>query len=503
MTGSHSKPGDGHRVTPGLRRFGGLAFLFMLLLGSEVGLSFAASGTAHVFSTSNINDSRAQATPTPTQATQVVVQSVANTSQTAAQNADTQAVTSDVAQKPTPTPTATPAQTPSSIATATSSSNTNHNNTTAANTFDKTKLSDTAADTSVSLCAVGDMMVHASQLAAQARESGYSFDNNFSAIKPYVSGATVAACNLETTFAGDGGEYRTYPTFSSPEELATGLKKAGFDVLSTVNNHAFDSGSSGVDHTLEVVEGDGMAAVGTRASESDKTYTIVDADGVKLGVTAWSYGEFDEGGNALLNGNSATDAAAKVNVFDPADTEGSCARIMASVDQMKGSDLQVVIIHWGTEYELSPNEAQTALAQALCDAGVDIIIGSHPHVVQPVEELTSCDGSNTCFVAYSLGNAIADQRREYADTTAYSEDGLMVDFDITRKASGVASVKGVTCTPTWVSKYDTSGGTEFTIVPLDSASGYDYASNPGDYIESYNRTASRITQTDTIKCSTF
>ena len=100
---------------------------------------------------------------------------------------------------------------------------------------------------------------------------------------------------------------------------------------------------------------------------------------------------------------------------------------------MKDTDIQIVILHWGIEYTRSEIDFQNKLAQKLCDAGVDIIIGSHPHVVEPVETITSTDGKNECVVVYSLGNYISNQRRE--SVGAYSEDGLMVDFEISKKSN--------------------------------------------------------------------
>jgi|GEM_PF-247632 len=358
----------------------------------------------------------------------------------------------------------------------------------------------------VTITAIGDEMVHSNQLAAQydASTNTYDFNNNYAYIQPYISAASLGITNLETTFTGEDSGFESYPTFNSPPALATALKNAGFDLICNVNNHAFDSGAAGVDSTLDVLHANGLATTGIRANASDPDYTIVDEDGVKIGVTAWSYGSFDESGNAYLNGIPADGVSDRANVFDPDDLQGSYDRIIAAVNEIAGADIQVVVIHWGTEYELAPNEFQTALAQMLCDAGVDIIIGSHPHVVQPVEELTSADGSSTCYVAYSLGNAIADQGREYECNCAYSEDGLMVTYSIVKENSKTpAKVTGVKCIPTWVSRHAADGSWRFTIVPLDDASTFDYGALSGDYTASYERTVSRIGQTPTVTCSTF
>ena len=154
-----------------------------------------------------------------------------------------------------------------------------------------------------------------------------------------------------------------------------------------------------------------------------------------------------------------------MNVFDISDVDTAFNTIYSTVKKyQKYTDMQIVIIHWGDEYSRTPNNFQKKLAQKLCDAGVDIIIGSHPHVVQPVETIKSTDGKKETLVVYSLGNYISNQRREVL--SMYTEDGLMVDINIEKQGNNEAKVKKVTCIPTWVNKYESSGKSVYEIIPV-------------------------------------
>lgn len=353
-----------------------------------------------------------------------------------------------------------------------------------------------------SILAAGDVMVHSPQLQAQYDYSTgtYNFDNNFKYVKKYIENADYSLANLETTLAGnDVYQYSSYPTFNSPDELADALKNAGFDLLSTVNNHSFDKSDLGVNRTLSTLKEKGFDTVGTRYNSSDKEYIIKDINNIKVGITSYSYGDV-KNDNKYLNGiKISEDWEDKMNVFDSSDVNKAFETISSTTDKMKDSDIQVVIIHWGIEYARSETAFQKQLAQKLCDDGVDIIIGSHPHVVEPVETITSSDGKNETLVIYSLGNYISNQRRETVG--AYSEDGLMVNIDISKKSNEKeAKVEKVTCIPTWVNKYNNGYKNVYEIVPIEDESDLNSITSLNKYNvkQSYNNTASLIDNSDII-----
>jgi len=353
-----------------------------------------------------------------------------------------------------------------------------------------------------SIFAAGDVMVHTPQLQAQYDHytGVYNFDNNFKYVKKYIEDADYSLANLETTLAGnDVYQYSSYPTFNSPDELADALKNAGFDLLSTINNHSFDKSDLGVNRTLSTLGKKGFDTVGTREKSSDNEYIIKDINNIKVGITSYSYGEV-KNNNKYLNGIKISEECEdKMNVFDSSDVNKAFKTISSTTAKMKDSDLQVVIIHWGIEYAREETYFQKQLAQKLCDDGVDIIIGSHPHVVEPVETITSTDGKNETLVIYSLGNYISNQRRETVGS--YSEDGLMVNIDISKKSNEKeAKVNKVTCIPTWVNKYNKGYKNVYEIIPIEDKSDLNSITslNKHNVKQSYNNTASLIDNSDIV-----
>lgn len=353
-----------------------------------------------------------------------------------------------------------------------------------------------------SILAAGDVMIHSPQMQAQYDYSTgtYNFDNNFKYVKKYIENADYSLANLETTLAGNEVyQYSSYPTFNSPDELADGLKNAGFDLLSTINNHSFDKSDLGVNRTLSTLKEKGFDTVGTRENPSDNEYLIKDINNIKVGITSYSYGDI-KNGNKYLNGIKISEECRdKMNVFDSSDVNKAFETISSTTDKMKDSDMQVVILHWGIEYSRNETDFQKQLAQKLCDDGIDIIIGSHPHVVEPVETITSTDGKNKTLVIYSLGNYLSNQRRETVG--AYSEDGLMVNIDISKKNSEKeAKVDKVTCIPTWVNKYNNGYKNVYEIIPIEDESDLNSIASLNKYNvkQSYNNTASLIDDSDIV-----
>lgn len=353
-----------------------------------------------------------------------------------------------------------------------------------------------------SILAVGDVMVHGPQLKAQYDSSTktYSFDNNFKYVKKYIENADYSLANLETTLAGnDKYPYSSYPLFNSPDELADALKNAGFDLISTINNHSFDKGDLGVNRTLSVLKEKGFDTVGTRENVDDDEFIVKNINNINVGITSYSYGDIT-GSDKYLNGIKISDESKnKMNIFSSSDSDKAFETISSTLDKMVDTDIQIVIIHWGVEYSRNPSDFQVELAQKLCDAGVDIIIGSHPHVVQPTETIKSTDGENECVVIYSLGNYISNQGRD--NVGMYSEDGLMVNIDMTKQSDEKeAKVKKVTCIPTWTNKYFSNGKKTYEIIPIEDEEDLDSINyvNESNLEQSYNHTSSLVDISDLI-----
>lgn len=323
----------------------------------------------------------------------------------------------------------------------------------------------------ITISAIGDIMAHDDQLKAQFDKdtNTYSFDNNFKYVKPYISNSDLAIGNLETTLAGPKAKYSSFPKFNSPDELADAIKDSGVDIVSTINNHTYDRGSDGVYRTLDVLNSKNIEHVGTKKNDTNENFLIKDIDGVKLGVTAFSYGQV-YGSTTALNGLPVNyNDLNNLNIFNSSYVDIAFNEIKDTLDVMnnKETDLQAVILHWGDEYTRQPNKFQKELAKKLCDYGVDIIIGSHPHMVQPIEMINSDENDNETLVIYSLGNFLSNQRNEILNKK-YTEDGVIVNIDIDKNLNtGETTISNVEYIPTWVNKYNNKNGKlTYEIIPL-------------------------------------
>lgn len=354
----------------------------------------------------------------------------------------------------------------------------------------------------ITLTAVGDIMVHMPQLTAQYDSStnSYCFDNNFQHIKNYVKNSDFSIANLETTLAGSSIGYSSYPVFNSPDSLSTALNNCGFNILSTINNHSLDKGDLGLKRTLKILKQDGFDVVGTKNSSYEKNFIIKKKHGISLGITSFSYAEIKNSIKYVNGLPASSDTSDKINVFDVHNIDNAFNSISKTLSEMNNTDIKIVILHWGNEYQRVPSSFQTSLAQKLCDVGVDIIIGSHPHVVQPVDIITSSDNKKETLVIYSLGNFLSNQRRELMGTS-YTEDGLLVNINITKKSKyGTARISKVECIPTWLNKYYTDSKSVYEIIPISNKEELSNIKNlPYDKLKkSFKNTTSLIKNSDLI-----
>lgn len=321
----------------------------------------------------------------------------------------------------------------------------------------------------LNITAVGDIMTHGPQLRAQynVKEGNYNFINNYKEVKHIIGQADLAICNIETVFAGKEQEYSSYPKFNTPDTLVDALKDAGFDVGVTVNNHCFDRGAEGIKRTNQVLENRTIAAIGTQLKD-EKRYRILNVKDVKIGVCAYTYETPEYNGHKTINGlmvpNEISD---QINTINYNDLEKSYSEMQDIILGMKNSDVELIIfyLHWGQEYSSVPNTYQKEIAQFLAENHVDIIYGSHPHVIQPTEIIEQQNGHKT-VVFYSLGNFISNQRYELMGNRK-TEDGIIgqVRYKINpvEKKKILSDVKVI---PTWVYKYYFQNTYHYEIQPL-------------------------------------
>lgn len=267
---------------------------------------------------------------------------------------------------------------------------------------------------------VGDIMGHDSQIESAEVEKNtlYDYSPCFEYVTPVLQEADLAIGNLELTLPGEP-PYQGYPQFRSPDDLALALRHAGFDVLVTSNNHSNDAGKTGVVNTLNTLDEYGFYHTGTFRNEEERAAfypLIVLKNGFKLAFLNYTYDT-----NGL-----PTQEPTVVNLIDLQQIE-----IDMAAAREKNPDAIIVIMHWGLEYNLDENKGQQQLAQKLFDWGADLIVGAHPHVVQPVKSYSYTDRYGALkegLVAYSLGNFISGQRKTYTD------GGIMLEVEL-RKSS--------------------------------------------------------------------
>lgn len=289
------------------------------------------------------------------------------------------------------------------------------------------------------LAVAGDVMSHMPQTrdAYVAATGEYDYAPSLRYARPIVSRADYAVANLETTLSG-GPNYSGFPAFNSPDSLAEALKDAGFDLLATANNHSLDKRFNGLSRTLDVLDEVGLAHVGTYRTQEERAANhgieIADVGGIKVAFLSYTYG---------TNGIPvAEDKDFSLNRFNldydtymiTPDTELMASDLAAA--RAMEPDLIAVMMHWGVEYQTTQNSYQEQMNAFLKEQGVDLVLGGHPHVLQPYV------WENGDFTCYSIGNFISSQYYQYTDTTVVYELELTKD-----PKTGETTVTNVAYTP--------------------------------------------------------
>lgn len=356
------------------------------------------------------------------------------------------------------------------------------------------------------LLVTGDLMMHMPIVRSGCSGGSYDFNPVFTYIKGYIAPADYAVVNLETTLSGtDGGrEYTGHPTFNSPDAIADSARDAGFDMLLTANNHCNDYGSHGILRTLEVLKDRGLATLGTTAAAEEPRNVVKDVDGVKVGMVNYTFAEIGKNYNRPTVNGIATDSAAEglICAYDYGKLDLFYEEMEDQIADMKakGAEAIIVFIHWGDELTTKPNDTQKAIAQKLCDLGVNVIAGSHSHTVQPIALLTGAsDPEHKTLCIYSMGNFLSNQRSTNISlTTGHSEDSVLLRFTLVKYSDGAVELDNVSALPTWVLVRGSGDTRKYHILPLDQTvadwkTAYDLSSEQLEQAQaSYNRTTEII-----------
>jgi len=330
----------------------------------------------------------------------------------------------------------------------------------AAATDNQTMPSPTIPPPSIIISAVGDLMAHQSNLnnAYSSKTGTYNFNGFLEYVKPYLMKSDLTIGNFETVTAGPSSGFTSYPSFNTPDSILAALSGAGFDVLSTANNHCLDRGINGLVSTIKKIQANKMTNIGSSIDGKNK-YITKEMNGIKVSILSYS---------CAFNGNDARlSASQKTKNLSPINESQIKSDIEAV--KIKGTDAVIVNMHWGTEYQREPNATQVSLSKKMLSWGADIILGTHPHVIQK-SEIIKVDGKDK-FVIYSMGNFISGYRKSdkaVRPNKAYTEDGVIVQLKIEKDPMGGVIIKNADYIPTWVDKYYVSGRPVFKIIPIPS-----------------------------------
>ncbi len=295
-----------------------------------------------------------------------------------------------------------------------------------------------AQPASFTVVATGDVLIHqggalvAGAAAGAAQGVGYDFSGVFADVAPVIGGADLAICHLETPVAPPRGPFEGYPTFAVQPQIVDALAGAGYDTCSTASNHSLDAGFAGLVRTLDTLDAGGLGHTGTYRTESEaQAPHLMTLAGVRVAHLSWTYG---------LNGiPEPAGQPWAVNDFDPAVPQVAGMLAEAARARAAGAEVVIASVHCCTEYQPDPGPAQTAIAAALlASPDVDLVLGHHAHVVQPIERM------HGKWVAYGLGNHIAQQARPA------TYDSVIARFTFTRDRTGHYTVSTAEAIPTHI-----------------------------------------------------
>lgn len=313
-------------------------------------------------------------------------------------------------------------------------------------------------DITIHMSVIGDIMCHNSNYndAYNSDTDTYDFSYVFQDIAKYFENDDITIGNLETTLAGKEIGYSSYPTFNTPEILATDLKELGLDVLATANNHSLDKGYVGIENTITELDNAGISHTGTyNSQESSEQYLVKDVNGINIAFLNYTYGT---NGIAIPSGREYC-----VNLIDRDKIQSDLNNVKA----LGNVDLICVIIHWGTEYRLTPTDEQEELANFMFENGADIILGGHSHCLEPMEKrtITLEDGTTKDgFIVYSLGNFMSGQNK------SYTRQSVILQLQITKNGeTGAITIDKIEYVPIYMYNYSSpKGAHNYKILDIES-----------------------------------
>ncbi len=343
--------------------------------------------------------------------------------------------------------------------------------------IDNTNVNDNEAkeDNTIKISSLGNIIFHDKQLQSAKTDTGYDFEESFKYVKNILKDSDLSVAVLETTLQGNGN-YSGYPLFNSPDEVLTALKDSGINMINLGTNHIWDGGIEALKRTVEVTKKQGLGVTGVRESVNEPRYEIIDIDGQKIGMISYVFETGVIGGKSTINSIPISESSkALLNTFRYDELDQFYRDLQQNLDDMKseGAKFTMVAMHWGEEYDNEPSSYQVEISEKLNEMGVDIVLGNHPHVIQPYEIMTNSQGEKT-FVIYGQGNNLSNQCFEELGD-ARTEDGYIVNFELAVGDTEL-SLKKYEVIPLWMYREPRADGLyTHRMIPLGESAGSDVA----------------------------
>lgn len=353
----------------------------------------------------------------------------------------------------------------------------------------------------------GDLLISREMLENTKKGNKYDFSYIFKYVDEYIKEADYAVVNLETSIGGKALGYSGFPWFNTPESIVTAAENAGFDMFLTASNHSYDQGYKAVKYRLSVLDKKDLDYIGTRKTASGNFHKVINVNGIKIGMLNYTQEAPTStknrvvlnyigsmGGKEVVVGKDGKKLISSYNNKYITEFYSRAKKDIAGL-KSKGADIIVVYPHWGKEYNIGYNDVEDKIAQKLCDYGADVIIGAHPHVVEPTKVYTSKVSGKTTICLHSMGNFVSNMGawQKEKKNAPYSQDGALFKYTVKKYSDGTAAVTKADVLPLYVHRNNGKN----IVIPLDRDANWNkfgikkYSSKKSGY-KSYHRTMNLV-----------
>lgn len=327
----------------------------------------------------------------------------------------------------------------------------------------------------------GDLLISKAILNNSKSGSTYNFDYIFQYVDNYIKDYDYAVINLETSIGGKSLGYCGFPRFNTPESIVTSAKKAGYDMFLNASNHSYDLGYNALLYKIKVLNSKKVDFIGIRNNESKALHKVVTVNGIKIGMLNYTRESWISTENRIVlnrykSGTTGQyidvvvddKAASLIGRYHKNKRNEFYSLLENDIKNLKNQGAEIIVVypHWGTQYNIGIDSLEDNMAQKMCDLGVDVIVGGHPHVVEPVKVYTSKVSGKTTVCIHSMGNFVSSMSptNKKINNARYTRDGALFNFTIKKYSDGSIAVTNAKVLPIYVYKNTKN---KYIVVPLD------------------------------------